>query len=159
LTGLPIPNRMFYCHLSIPDPLPLFKDRPWVGPSLQEAQIILDHLSNICNVHALSFVLSQDLVVEFADDGRRYAHGSLSHNLGGWFTLYHHDVGDEAYWKDAITMPKKQIRGTDQVSSSRKGKGTYSGVRFAENEDPVVGKERSGDRHLSGTLFFTIRLG
>lgn len=138
LTGPPMPNTMFYCHLSIPDPLPLFKTHPWIGPSIQEAQMILNHLNDICNVHALNFVLSRDLIVELADDGRRYAPGSLPHNLGGWFALYHHDGGDDAYWKDAIPMPKKQIGGNGQDSSPRQGKGLYSGVRFAENEDPTA---------------------
>src|SRR5208282_1942946 len=62
LAGPPIPNRIFYCHISIPDPFPLFKPRSWTGPSMEEAHMILNHLGNICNVHALNFILSQYLI-------------------------------------------------------------------------------------------------
>lgn len=137
-TGPPMPNSILYCHCDMPDPLPRFKARPWTGPNIQEAQMILNHLSTICNVHALNFVLSADLIVELADDGRRYEPGSLPNLLGGWFTFYHHDGGDDAFWQGAIPMPRKQVGGRDQVNSPKQGNGIYSGVRFVESEDPTA---------------------
>jgi len=136
-TGPPMPNSIVYCRHGMPDTLPRFNSRLWTGPCLQEAQMILDHLRGICNVNALNFVLCADLIVELADDGRRYEPGSLPNTVGGWFTLYHHDGGDDRFWKDAIPMPTNRSGGIDQGTSSRKGHGIYSGVRFVETEDPT----------------------
>lgn len=97
---------------------------------MMEAQMIFNHLSSICNVHALNFVLSAYLYVELVDDGRRYKPGSLPHQLAGWYTYYHHDLGDDAFWKDAIPIPQGETR--------KQGHGIYSGVRFVETEDPTA---------------------
>jgi hypothetical protein len=118
-TGPPMPNSMYYCNLSIPDPLPRFKVHRWTGPSIMEAQVILNHLNTICNVHALNFVLSAELYVELADDGRRYEPGLLPHYLAGWSTYCHHDLGDDAFWKDAIPMPQGEITGKEQLISRK----------------------------------------
>jgi hypothetical protein len=63
---------------------------------------------------------------------------SLPHCLAGWSTYYHHDLGDDAFWKDAIPMPQGEISGKEQLISRKQDHGIYSGVRFAETKDPTA---------------------
>lgn len=100
--------------------------------------MIFNYLNSICNVRALNFVLSAGLYVELADDGRRYKLGSLPCHLAGWCTHYHHDVGNDAFWKDAIQIPRGELRGPGQVIAPKQGHGIYSGVRFVQTEDPTA---------------------
>jgi hypothetical protein len=138
ITGPPLPNKMIYCYRNMLDPLPRFNTRPWAGPSMQDAQMVLNYLGPFCNVHALNFILSVSLYVELADDGRQYEPGSLPDLLGGWVTLYHHDGGDDSFWKDAKPMVQKLTVENDQVGLPRQGNGIYSGIRFVQTKDPTA---------------------
>lgn len=80
----PQPNALNYCHPTMPDPLlENFQTQPYTEPSVQEAQIILDHLRKYCSVHALNFIFPE-LIVELANYDQVYQPQSLPSRLGGW---------------------------------------------------------------------------
>jgi hypothetical protein len=114
--GPPLPNAAIYCDPLMPDPLlNVFQSQPYTEPSIEETQMILDHLRKYCNVHAMNFVFPK-LIVELANNGRAYQPRSLPSRVGGWFTLYHDQQSGPSYWNSVALMARtREISATENV--------------------------------------------
>lgn len=114
--GPPLPNAAIYCDPLMPDPLfNVFQSQPYTEPSIEETQMILDHLRKYCNVHAMNFVFPK-LIIELANNGRVYQQRSLPSRVGGWFTLYHDQQSGLSYWDSVASMRRtRELSATESV--------------------------------------------
>jgi hypothetical protein len=126
--GPPLPNALIYCDPFLPDPLlDVFQSQPYTEPSIEETQMILDHLRKYCSVHAMNFVFPK-LIIELANNGRAYQQRSLPARVGGWSTLYHHQQSDLSYWDSVTSMGR-----TREMSATRNVKGDDTNYLFTGN--------------------------